>query len=98
MKEYEKEMLQVIDVLDKTGALKHCIIAGSWSMYFYDHIFDSFVPRAETTDLDIYLPNPKKASCLNLHGSLKDINYIEHKDCLTGKTVFMSDTVFQLNF
>ena len=98
MKNYEIEMNQVLNVLNETGALKHCIVAGSWAMYFYEHIFDSFVPREETTDLDIFLPNPKNASALDLSKRMRDIDYIEHKDYLTGKTTFLSGTGFTIEF
>lgn len=60
MATYENEMLKVLGALDEADALKHCVISGSWAMFFYKRIFTGFVPRLETTDLDLYLPNPKR--------------------------------------
>ena len=61
MKNYENEMIKVLHALNDSGALPYVIISGSWSMYFYKKIFEGFTPRVETTDLDLFLPNPKKA-------------------------------------
>ena len=98
MKNYENEMLQVLSVLKESGALPHCVISGSWAMYFYKYVFDNFVPQAETTDLDIFLPDPKKANATNLIGKMRDINYILNSDYMTGKTMFLSDNGFSIEF
>lgn len=66
MKDYEKEMISILDALNEADALKHVVVAGSWAFYFYKYIFESFVPMAETTDFDLYLPDPKRANANNL--------------------------------
>lgn len=66
MPEYEFEMRAVMKALNASGALPHCIVMGSWAMYFYKTIFEDFRPRVETTDLDMYLPSPKSATAENL--------------------------------
>ena len=58
MAAYEKELIEVLRALDGSGALKHCIVSGSWVMWFYQRVFLDFTPRIETSDLDLYLPNP----------------------------------------
>ena len=60
MKSYEQEMINVLKVLNDASALEHVIVSGSWAMFFYTFIFEGFNARVETTDLDFYLPNPKK--------------------------------------
>lgn len=98
MKNYEEEMIKVLHVLEESGALPHCVISGSWAMYFYKKIFDNFVPRVETTDLDIYLPNPKKASGNNIAEKLRSMSYIKNSDYLSGKTMFLSKDGFSIEF
>ena len=98
MNRYEQEMLDVLKALNDSGAIKHCIIAGSWSMYFYKYIFEGFVPRVETTDLDLFLPNPKKAVCDKLDEKLIKLQYIKNSDYLTGKTMFLSSDGFSIEF
>lgn len=36
MKNYEKEMLKVLNALNEAQALQDIVVAGSWSMYFYE--------------------------------------------------------------
>ena len=67
-------------------------------MYFYKRIFENFTPRIETTDLDVYLPNPKKATGNNLSENLRKISYIRNSDCITGKTMFLSEEGFSIEF
>ena len=98
MKSYENEMKKVLHVLQESNALQHCVISGSWAMYFYKMIFENFVPRVETTDLDIYLPDPKRAKGENLTQNLKAISYIKNSDCLSGKTMFLSEDGFSIEF
>ena len=83
MKSYENEMRNVLNALHKANALKDIIITGSWAMYFYKQIFDDFIPRVETTDLDLYLPNPKRASGNDLPAKLSKDSYIRHNDYIT---------------
>ena len=98
MKNYENEMKKVLHALHTSNALQHCVVSGSWAMYFYEKIFNDFMPRVETTDLDLYLPNPKKAKGTNLLENFKAISYIKNTDYLTGKTMFLSDSGFSIEF
>ena len=98
MKNYENEMIKVLHALNDSGALPYVIISGSWSMYFYKKIFEGFIPRVETTDLDLFLPNPKKAKSEKLGEHLKAISYIKNNDYITGKTMFLSDNGFSIEF
>lgn len=98
MKSYEIEMNNVLKALNKSGALSYCVISGSWAMYFYKYIFDNFIPRVETTDLDIFLPNPKKASSNGLVDELSKLKYIKNTDFVSGKTMFLSDSGFSMEF
>lgn len=98
MPEYELEMHAVMKALNASGALPHCIVTGSWAMYFYKSIFEDFHPRVETTDLDMYLPNPKSATAENLPIRLRELSYIRSEDALTGKTTFLSSSGFEIEF
>ena len=98
MPEYENEMRRVMKALNEAGALPHCIVTGSWAMYFYKSIFEDFHPRVETTDLDMYLPDPKSAKAENLPMLLRELSYIRSDDTLTGKTTFLSSNGFEIEF
>ena len=98
MPEYESEMRAVMMALNDSNALPHCVVTGSWAMYFYRFIFEDFHPRVETTDLDMYLPNPKSAMAENLPTRLRDISYVRSDDTLTGKTTFLSSNGFEIEF
>ena len=98
MPEYENEMRAVMKALNEAGALPHCIVTGSWAMYFYKSVFEDFQPRVETTDLDMYLPNPKSAKAENLPARLRELSYIRSDDTLTGKTRFLSANGFEIEF
>lgn len=98
MKSYEKEMIKVLHALDDSGALPFIVVSGSWSMYFYKQLFENFMPRVETTDLDLFLPNPKKAKAEQIGERLKAISYYKNTDYLTGKTMFLSDEGFSIEF
>lgn len=99
MKSYELEMITVLKAFNEAGALNDVIVSGSWAMYFYEYIFDNFIPRVETTDLDFYLPNPKRTSGNNLSKKLSSYSYQRHNDYITGKTTFLSlESGFSIEF
>lgn len=98
MKSYEQEMINVLKVLNDAGALEHVVVSGSWAMFFYKFIFEDFNPRVETTDLDFYLPSPKKASGDNITSRLLKCSYFRNNDYLTGKTMFLSSEGFSIEF
>lgn len=70
----------------------------SLPMHFYRYIFDIFIPRVETTDLDMFLPNPKTAKANGLPAKLRELSYARSDDPLTGKTVFVSAKGFEIEF
>lgn len=98
MKKYEHEMIDILSALNESGALKHVVVAGSWATYFYKYIFESFIPRAETTDFDLYLPDPKRASGISLTEKLINKSFKRIDACLTSKTIFTSDAGFSIEF
>ncbi len=99
MNNYENELINILNALQESKAIKHVVVAGSWAMYFYKKIFDNFVPRVETTDLDLYLPNPKKATGENLSSILLKYSYVKDSDYISGKTMFRSENAgFTIEF
>ena len=98
MKTYEKEMIDVLHALEESKILSQVVIAGSWAMLFYKEIFENFTPRIETTDLDLYLPNPKSMKGEGVYESFNAHKYLSDKDCLTGKTKFYSQSGFEIEF
>ena len=99
MYKYEDDVVNILKAFEKAGALEYIVVAGSWAMYFYRLIFDGFVPRVETTDLDLFLPNPKKAKSKNLSSLLVNCKYVKNTDYLTGITRFiLQDANFNIEF
>ena len=58
-KQYEV-CIKVLKSLDKSGALKHLILIGSWCSYFYEQYFKDvfYEPFIKTRDLDFLVPLP----------------------------------------
>lgn len=98
MIEYENEMIDIINALDKGNFLSHCVISGSWCMYFYKYIFEEFIPPIATTDLDIFLPSVSKIKDSKLTQILADLDYIREDDFLSGKTKYYSKDGFEIEF
>ena len=98
MIEYENEMIDIINALDKGNFLSHCVISGSWCMYFYKYIFEEFIPPIATTDLDIFLPSVSKIKDSSLTQILADLDYIREDDYLSGKTKYHSKDGFEIEF
>ena len=98
MAKYESEMIDILNALNESGMLPNCVICGSWSMFFYKHIFEGFIPPIATTDLDIFLPNISKIKDNNISHLLTEIDYIREDDYLTGKTRYYSKAGFDIEF
>ena len=72
--------LDVLRRFDKAGLLKHIILIGSWSIYFYKNYFNSssYSTFIRTRDMDILIPLPfglKKN--LNIFELVEDLGFIE---------------------
>ena len=79
--------------------MNNIIIIGSWCLFFYRYIFESFHPLLRTTDIDFYIPNihsiREKHSVIS---SMKKVNYDIVYDVMTRKSVFISPDGFELEF
>ena len=98
MVKYEQEMIDIIGALQESNMLSQCVVAGSWSMYFYNFIFEDFIPPIATTDLDIFLPNPSKIQNSNISKLLTDLDYLREDDYISGKTKYFSANGFEIEF
>ena len=98
MIKYEKEMNNILSALNESGMLSQCIISGSWAMYFYQQIFEGFVPPIATTDFDLFLPKASKIKNNNISKLLIDLDYIREDDYMTGKTRYYSKDGFEIEF
>lgn len=67
-------------------------------MYFYQAIFDDFVPPIDTSNFDIFLPNVKKIQPTNFIEQLTNLGYLRSDDCVTARTVFYSQDGFKIEF
>ncbi len=54
--------LKVLEIFDRAGLLKHIILIGSWSIYFYKNYFKSksYSTFIRTRDIDFLIPLPFK--------------------------------------
>ena len=96
--ENNNDLMSVLKILDDEGILKDAILIGSWSLIFYQEIFENFSPLIRTTDIDFYIPNVKKIKEKNnLIGSFKINNYDIVHDSLTNKSTFISPDGFEID-
>ena len=98
MLKFEKEMLDVLKALNEGGVLQHCIISGSWAMYFYNRIFKGFEPPIATTDFDIFFPSVSKIKESNITLLLSELHYIREDDYISEKTKYYSKDGFEIEF
>ena len=98
MVKFEQEMISIINALQESNMLSQCVVAGSWSMYFYNYIFEGFIPPIATTDFDIFLPNPSKIQNSNISKLLSDLDYLREDDYISGKTKYFSASGFEIEF
>lgn len=75
--------LKVLKIFDKAGLLKHIILIGSWSIYFYKNYFNSksYSTFIRTRDVDFLIPLPfKLRKNLDVFKLVEDLGFIvEHR-------------------
>lgn len=99
MIENKENFIQIIKILSKHKMLDKIILIGSWTQLFYKYLFDNFEPTIVTTDIDFYIPNPKRIKTdSNVINSFKAIKYDLYNDFLNNKTTLISDTGFEIEF
>lgn len=99
MNENEKQLNEILHILDDEGVLPNLVLIGSWSLLFYKHLFDNFIPSVRTTDVDFYVPDVKRIKAKSgLINSFKELNYDIINDTLTHKSTFISPDGFELEF
>ena len=99
MNDNEKQLKEILKVLETEGILKDIILIGSWCPLFYKTIFDNFDTTIRTTDVDFFVPNAKAiVEKNNVIKSLETIEYEISHDFLTRKTTFMSLSGFEIEF
>jgi len=72
--------LEVLNRLNKAGVLKHLIVIGSWSIYFYKYYFKSenYSTYIRTKDIDFLVPIPPKFQKeVNIFEIVKDLGFLE---------------------
>ena len=72
--------LEVLRRLNKAGVLKHVILVGSWSIYFYKDYFKSkaYSTFIRTRDIDFLIPTPFKLKKeLDIFKLVEDLGFLE---------------------
>ena len=99
-KSYEKTFWEIISALDKSGALPHVMIVGSWAEFLYSKsLGDNVRPGFRTRDMDILVPNiyrPNKS--LPLVDELENIGFSYTVDTVSGVSKFFQPDGFELDF
>ncbi len=99
MNDNEKQLKEILEVLEKEGILKNIIVIGSWCQLFYKNIFENFRSTIKTIDVDLFVPNPKSVTEKNgIISEFKNINYDIKQDIITNKTIFISNEGFRIEF
>lgn len=71
---------EILKKFEKAKILKHIILIGSWSIYFYQYYFDSknYVTSIRTRDIDFLIPIPFSIDKdVDIFALIKDIGFIE---------------------
>ena len=79
MIEFEKEFLNILRYFQKSGALKHLVLIGSWVLMFYKKKYGINIPPFTTRDIDFSIKRPQDAELTSnpsLHKTLTSIGYI----------------------
>jgi len=72
--------LEVLKRFDRAGILKHLVLIGSWSIYFYKYYFTSkeYSTFIRTMDIDFLIPIPAKFhEKVRIFSLLEDLGFIE---------------------
>ena len=71
--------IDILNVLQTSGALKHVVLIGSWAMKFYANYFksESYMPVIQTRDIDFLVPIPVKVSDnVDIQKLFEDLGFI----------------------
>jgi len=72
--------IEILKRLQAAGILRHVILIGSWSIYFYKYYFNSkdYSTFIRTSDIDLLVPTPAKFDLkTNVFELVKDLGFIE---------------------
>ncbi len=79
--------VEVLRRLDKSGALKHIVLIGSWCTLFYKSYFGhiKYAPVLKTRDIDLLVPHPSAVRVkANVAELLKDLGFVVGFDAPQG--------------
>jgi hypothetical protein len=82
--------LEILNRLNKAGILRHVVLIGSWSIYFYKYYFQSkdYSTFIRTKDIDFLVsPSEKFSKDTNIFEIVKDLGFIESHRGLEGYIV-----------
>ena len=79
MIEFEKEFLNILRHFQKSGALEHLVLVGSWVLILYKKKYGINIPPFTTRDIDFSIKRPQDAGLISnpsIHKTLTGIGYI----------------------
>ncbi len=97
----QKEVLQLLKVLNDNNILKHVIVAGSWAEYIYAQagVLPGFNLNLRTIDMDFLVKNMRRPSePVDLLAIVKKNNYSIAHDVLLGTTKMVSPGGLEIEF
>ncbi len=72
--------LEVLNRFEKVGILRHIVLIGSWTIYFYKYYFKSkeYSTYIRTKDIDFLIPVPFKFDKeINIFNLVEDLGFLE---------------------
>ena len=86
MFQFEKEFLAILSNLNKSNALKHLVLIGSWVLQVYREYYNIGKFQFTTSDVDFSVIRPRdplKISTPTIHETLTEMGYIPQFSILT---------------
>ncbi|MBN2120474.1 MAG: hypothetical protein JW734_05425 [Candidatus Omnitrophica bacterium] len=71
---------EVLKRIDQAGVLKHLVLVGSWSIYFYKYYFkdEHYSTYLRTRDIDFAVPIPPKIKdSVSISNLIEDLGFVE---------------------
>lgn len=97
----QKELLQLLKVLDSNNILPHVILAGSWAEYVYAQsgLLPGYVVRLRTLDIDFLVKNLRKPTDpISIPSVMREKGYTIMHDTLMGTTKIVSPGGLDVEF
>lgn len=91
MEDPTKKLTDILEALQKQGALNELILIGSWCLPIYEALYNTRLSTLRTSDMDWLVHNPKHCAEANVDKALTDLGYHSMHDFSTGLVKYMQE-------